>query len=61
VLAGVLLSGIFFAGKVRKMFAVERDRLRTVGRATYRVTGRSSSPRSIASPVPSAEDGASMS
>ncbi|WP_420145016.1 SulP family inorganic anion transporter [Sphingobium sp.] len=38
VLAGVLLSGIFFAGKVQRMFAVERE-----GRgdtATYRVTGQ---------------------
>ena len=26
VVAGVLLSGIFFAGKVRRMFAVERVR-----------------------------------
>ncbi len=36
VLAGVLLSGIFFAGKVRRMFAVER----TEGpRIVYRVSG----------------------
>jgi sulfate permease, SulP family len=38
VLAGVLLSGIFFAGKVRRMFAVERSE--TDGVATYRVTGQ---------------------
>jgi sulfate permease, SulP family len=39
VLAGVLLSGIFFAGKVRRMFTVERD-LDGEGRvATYRVSG----------------------
>ena len=37
VLAGVLLSGIFFAGKVRRMFAVERsDSGDTV---TYRISG----------------------
>ncbi|KQM21451.1 sulfate transporter [Sphingomonas sp. Leaf24] len=38
VLAGVLLSGVFFAGKVQRMFAVERavgD-----GGVTYRVTGQ---------------------
>lgn len=38
VLAGVLLSGVFFAGKVQRMFAVERsvdDR-----GVTYRVTGQ---------------------
>lgn len=40
VLAGVLLSGIFFAGKVRRMFAVERT-LSDDGRtATYRVSGQ---------------------
>ncbi len=38
VLAGVLLSGIFFAGKVQRMFAVEREA--TDERATYRVTGQ---------------------
>jgi sulfate permease, SulP family len=38
VLAGVLLSGIFFAGKVRRMFGVERGGDGT--RATYRVTGQ---------------------
>jgi sulfate permease, SulP family len=37
VLAGVLLSGIFFAGKVQRLFAVER--IATGERATYRVTG----------------------
>jgi SulP family sulfate permease len=40
VLAGVLLSGIFFAGKVRQMFSVERvasDDGRTI---TYRVSGQ---------------------
>lgn len=38
VLAGVLLSGVFFAGKVQRMFAVER----VVGQAgvTYRVSGQ---------------------
>jgi len=40
VLAGVLLSGIFFAGKVQRMFAVERE-LSPDGRtATYRVSGQ---------------------
>lgn len=38
VAAGVLLSGIFFAGKVRRMFAVER--VSDDGVATYRVTGQ---------------------
>ena len=38
VLAGVLLSGVFFAGKVRRMFAVEREQIGDV--ATYRVTGQ---------------------
>ncbi len=38
VLAGVLLSGIFFAGKVRRMFAVERTQDGAV--ATYIVTGQ---------------------
>jgi SulP family sulfate permease len=38
VLAGVLLSGIFFAGKVQRMFAVERTE--AGGTATYRVTGQ---------------------
>jgi len=39
VLAGVLLSGVFFAGKVRRMFAVERE-TSSDGKATYRVTGQ---------------------
>jgi SulP family sulfate permease len=40
VLAGVLLSGIFFAGKVQRMFAVDRA-LSPDGRtATYRVSGQ---------------------
>jgi SulP family sulfate permease len=38
VLIGVLLSGIFFAGKVRQMFSVER--VREGDRAIYRVTGQ---------------------
>ena len=37
VLAGVLLSGIFFAGKVRRMFVVERTE--RDGTATYRISG----------------------
>jgi SulP family sulfate permease len=40
VLAGVLLSGIFFAGKVQRMFAVERISRRTAHTATYRVSGQ---------------------
>ena len=40
VLAGVLLSGIFFAGKVRRMFSVERDVSPDGSMATYRVTGQ---------------------
>jgi SulP family sulfate permease len=40
VLAGVLLSGIFFAGKVQRMFAVERTASSDGLRATYRVTGQ---------------------
>ncbi|TKD51070.1 SulP family inorganic anion transporter [Sphingomonas baiyangensis] len=39
VLAGVLLSGIFFAGKVQRMFAVERALSDDAAEATYRVTG----------------------
>lgn len=39
VLAGVLLSGIFFAGKVQRMFSVTRDLSEDGTRATYRVTG----------------------
>ena len=38
VLAGVLLSGIFFAGKVRRMFSV--DHVVAEGVSTYRVTGQ---------------------
>lgn len=40
VLAGVLLSGIFFAGKVRRMFAVERRLSDDGATATYRVSGQ---------------------
>jgi sulfate permease, SulP family len=39
VLAGVLLSGIFFAGKVQRMFSVERDLSPDGKQAIYRVTG----------------------
>ncbi len=39
VLAGVLLSGVFFAGKVRRMFAVERHEAAD-GAILYRVTGQ---------------------
>ncbi len=39
VLAGVLLSGIFFAGKVQRMFSVERTEAPD-GAATYTVTGQ---------------------
>ncbi|MGP7794447.1 SulP family inorganic anion transporter [Sphingomonas sp. CLY1604] len=39
VLAGVLLSGIFFAGKVRRMFAVERADEGGAGGVAYRVSG----------------------
>ena len=39
VLAGVLLSGIFFAGKVQRMFSIERELSIDGQRATYRVTG----------------------
>ena len=38
VLAGVLLSGIFFAGKVQRMFAVEREEAAS-GQVAYRVSG----------------------
>lgn len=38
VLAGVLLSGVFFAGKVQRMFAVERSA--DDAGVTYRVTGQ---------------------
>lgn len=40
VLAGVLLSGIFFAGKVRRMFAVERTISDDGSTVTYRVSGQ---------------------
>jgi SulP family sulfate permease len=40
VLSGVLLSGIFFAGKVRNMFAVERAVDSESGEARFRVTGQ---------------------
>lgn len=39
VLAGVLLSGIFFAGKVQRMFAVERVASADGATATYSVRG----------------------
>lgn len=39
VLAGVLLSGIFFAGKVQRMFSVERAVSDDGVQATYRVAG----------------------
>ncbi|MEL0251726.1 MAG: SulP family inorganic anion transporter [Novosphingobium sp.] len=39
VLAGVLLSGIFFAGKVQRMFAVDRELSADASAATYRVRG----------------------
>jgi SulP family sulfate permease len=39
VLAGVLLSGIFFAGKVQRMFAVEREVSADGRTAIYRVRG----------------------
>ena len=39
VLAGVLLSGIFFAGKVQRMFAVEREASPDGTQVVYRVTG----------------------
>src|SRR5690606_40931851 len=38
VLVGVLLSGIFFTGKVRRMFSVQR--VREDDRAIYTVTGQ---------------------
>lgn len=39
VMAGVLLSGIFFAGKVRRMFAVERSQDEGETSVTYRISG----------------------
>lgn len=40
VLAGVLLSGIFFAGKVQRMFTVDREESADGASATYRVAGQ---------------------
>jgi SulP family sulfate permease len=40
VLAGVLLSGIFFAGKVQRMFAVERLLSDDGSTATYQISGQ---------------------
>lgn len=40
VLAGVLLSGIFFAGKVQRMFAVERVLEPGEQTATYHISGQ---------------------
>ena len=40
VLAGVLLSGIFFTAKVQRMFAVRREISPDTDRATYFVTGQ---------------------
>ena len=40
VLAGVLLSGIFFAAKVQRMFEVRREFAPDQSRATYFVTGQ---------------------
>jgi SulP family sulfate permease len=40
VLSGVLLSGLFFAGKVQRLFAVERSATADGRAATYRVTGQ---------------------
>ena len=39
VLAGVLLSGIFFTGKVRRMFAVERTESGAGALVLYRISG----------------------
>ena len=39
VLAGVLLSGIFFAGKVRRMFSVKRSEDPGNGTVHYRISG----------------------
>ncbi len=39
VLAGVLLSGIFFASKVQRMFSVEREATADGTEATYRIAG----------------------
>ena len=40
VIVGVLLSGIFFAGKVAKLFSVSRHADEASGTVTYRVTGQ---------------------
>ncbi|CAM5771226.1 C4-dicarboxylic acid transporter DauA [Labrys miyagiensis] len=40
VLTGVLLSGIFFAGKVRRMLSIQEEIALDGSRATYRVTGQ---------------------
>lgn len=40
VIVGVLLSGIFFAGKVAKLFRVTRHADEITGAVTYRVTGQ---------------------
>ena len=40
VLSGVLLSGIFFAAKVQRMFTVDREISADGGRAIYRVSGQ---------------------
>jgi SulP family sulfate permease len=40
VLSGVLLSGLFFAGKVQRLFAVKRSAAADGPAATYRVTGQ---------------------
>ncbi len=40
VLTGVLLSGIFFAGKVQRMFAIDRELSADGTHATYRVAGQ---------------------
>ena len=40
VLAGVLLSGIFFAGKVQRMFSVQRELSANGLEATYKVNGQ---------------------
>jgi MFS superfamily sulfate permease-like transporter len=54
VLAGVLLSGIFFAGKVQRMFTVEREGSADGATGDLpRNAAKSSSPRSSASPGPS--------
>jgi len=49
VLAGVLLSGIFFAGKVQRMFGVERTLSEDARPRITACAGRFSSPRSSVS------------